>query len=200
MVSNHYYKVKTRKGVYILISDFIRGISVEFEVVPGLFSYKHIDEGTKLLLEYAEIPEEGTILDIGCGYGVIGIVIAKLNPKLEVYMTDINKDAVEITKRNILRNRLNPEKVKVLHGNLYEPVKDLKFNAIYSNPPFSAGMDIVEKIVREAPRYLKHRGTLQIVARKGAEKVRKLMLSVFGNVNILVSKKGYKVLLSRKQS
>jgi len=200
MVSNHYYKVKTRKGVYILISDFIRGISVEFEVVPGLFSYKHIDEGTKLLLEYAEIPEEGTILDIGCGYGVIGIVIAKLNPKLEVYMTDINKDAVEITKRNILRNRLNPEKVKVLHGNLYEPVKDLKFNAIYSNPPFSAGMDIVEKIVQEAPRYLKHRGTLQIVARKGAEKVRKLMLSVFGNVNILVSKKGYKVLLSRKQS
>jgi 16S rRNA G1207 methylase RsmC len=200
MVSNHYYKVKTRKGVYILISDFIRGISVEFEVVPGLFSYKHVDEGTKLLLEYAEIPEEGTILDIGCGYGVIGIVIAKLNPKLEVYMTDINKDAVEITKRNILRNRLNPEKVKVLHGNLYEPVKDLKFNAIYSNPPFSAGMDLVEKIVREAPRYLKHRGTLQIVARKGAEKVRKLMLSVFGNVNILVSKKGYKVLLSRKQS
>ncbi|MCC6015961.1 MAG: methyltransferase [Desulfurococcaceae archaeon] len=200
MVSNHYYKVKTRKGVYILISDFIRGISVEFEVVPGLFSYKHVDEGTKLLLEYAEIPEEGTILDIGCGYGVIGIVIAKLNPKLEVYMTDINKDAVEITKRNILRNRLNPEKVKVLHGNLYEPVKDLKFNAIYSNPPFSAGMDIVEKIVQEAPRYLKHRGTLQIVARKGAEKVRKLMLSVFGNVNILVSKKGYKVLLSRKQS
>ena len=200
MVSNHYYKVKTRKGVYILISDFIRGISVEFEVVPGLFSYKHVDEGTKLLLEYAEIPEEGTILDIGCGYGVIGIVIAKLNPKLEVYMTDINKDAVEITKRNILRNRLNPEKVKVLHGNLYEPVKDLKFNAIYSNPPFSAGMDIVEKIVQEAPRYLKHRGTLQIVARKGAEKVRKLMLSVFGNVNILISKKGYKVLLSRKQS
>jgi 16S rRNA G1207 methylase RsmC len=200
MVSNHYYKVKTRKGVYILISDFIRGISVEFEVVPGLFSYKHVDEGTKLLLEYAEIPEEGTILDIGCGYGVIGIVIAKLNPKLEVYMTDINKDAVEITKRNILRNRLNPEKVKVLHGNLYEPVKDLKFNAIYSNPPFSAGMDIVEKIVQEAPRYLKHRGTLQIVARKGAEKVRKLMLSVFGNVNISVSKKGYKVLLSRKQS
>jgi 16S rRNA G1207 methylase RsmC len=199
MDANHYYKVRTRKGVYALISDFIRGVSVEFEVVPGLFSYRQVDEGTRLLLEYAKIPEEGVILDLGCGYGVIGIVIAKLNPKLEVYMVDINKDAVEIARRNILRNKLDPEKVKVIHGNLYEPVKGLKFDAIYSNPPFSAGMNVVEKIVLEAPQHLKPVGTLQIVVRKGSEKMRKLMLEIFGNIEILCSKKGYKVLLSRNR-
>lgn len=198
MPSDHYYKTRTRKGVYSLISSFIRGVSVEFEVAPGLFSYREVDEGTRLLLEYAQIPEVGTVLDMGCGYGVIGIVIAKLNPKLEVYMVDINKDAVEISRRNVIRNACDPSKVKILHGNLYEPVKGIKFNAIYSNPPFSAGMEIVEKIISEAPDHLLPGGFLQVVVRKGAEKIHQLMSMSFGYVEKLASKKGYKVLLARK--
>ncbi|MEM4788621.1 MAG: methyltransferase [Ignisphaera sp.] len=200
MCSDHYYKARTRKGVYSLISDFIRGVSVEFEVTPGLFSYREIDEGTRLLLEYAQIPESGVVLDLGCGYGVIGIVIAKLNPKLEVYMIDINKDAVELARRNVIRNSCDPNKVKVLHGNLYEPVKEIKFNAIYSNPPFSAGMEVVERIVLEAPNHLLPGGSLQVVVRKGAEKVYQIMSRSFNYVEKLASKKGYKVFLARKQS
>ncbi|MEM1645129.1 MAG: methyltransferase [Ignisphaera sp.] len=200
MCSDHYYKARTRKGVYSLISDFIRGVSVEFEVTPGLFSYREIDEGTRLLLEYAQIPESGVVLDLGCGYGVIGIVIAKLNPKLEVYMIDINKDAVELARRNVIRNSCDPNKVKVLHGNLYEPVKEIKFNAIYSNPPFSAGMEVVERIVLEAPNHLLPGGSLQVVVRKGAEKVYQIMSKSFDYVEKLASKKGYKVFLARKQS
>ncbi|MEM1525688.1 MAG: methyltransferase [Ignisphaera sp.] len=200
MPSDHYYKTRTRKGVYSLISSFVRGVSVEFEVAPGLFSYREVDEGTRLLLEYAQIPEVGTVLDMGCGYGVIGIVIAKLNPKLEVYMVDINKDAVEISRRNVIRNACDPNKVKILYGNLYEPVKGIKFNAIYSNPPFSAGMEIVEKIILEAPDYLLPGGSLQVVVRKGAEKIHQMMIRSFGYVEKLASKRGYKVLLARKQS
>ncbi|MEM4553065.1 MAG: methyltransferase [Ignisphaera sp.] len=199
-IENHYYRERTRKGVYQLISDYVRGVSIELEVVPGLFSYKHIDEGTRLLIEYAEIPEKGVVLDLGCGYGVIGITLAKINPNLEIYMVDINKDAVEITKRNILRNKLDSNRIKVLHGNLYEPVKHLKFNAIYTNPPFSAGMNIIEKIINESVNHLQERGTLQIVARKGAEKVHKLLIETFGTAEKLASKKGYKVYLARKQN
>lgn len=198
MDTDHYYRERVRRGLYQLISDYIRGVSVEFEVVSGLFSFRKIDEGTKLLLEYAKIPEEGIILDLGCGYGVIGIVLAKLNPKLEVYMVDINKDAIELTKRNIVRNKLDPNKVRAIYGNLYDPVKDIAFDAIYSNPPFAAGMKIIEKIIIEAPSHLKPKGILQIVVRKGAEKVYKIIEQVFGTAEKLTSKKGYKIYLAHK--
>ncbi len=191
----HYY-ISGRKGLYQLISDFIRGVTVEFEVAPGIFSYEEVDKGTKLLIEYAEIPDEGVVLDIGCGYGAIGITIAKVNPRLRVYMVDINKEAVKLAKRNAKRNRVE-DRVVVLHGDLYEPVKGLKFRAIYTNPPLAAGMDTVLRIIEEAPQHLEKGGTLQIVIRKGAETVKKAMERTFGNVTKLVSKWGYRVFLSR---
>jgi len=198
MSNNHYYKYSRKRTTqYMIISDIIRGITIEFEVTPGLFSYEHVDEGTKLLLEYAEIPSEGTVLDVGCGYGVIGITLAKLNPKLKVYMVDINKEAVRLAKRNVERNGLEKDRVIVLQGDVYDPVKNMTFEAIYSNPPFATGMYIVERIITEAPHYLKPGGSLQIVVRKGAESVKNLMQQVFGNVELRTSKKGYKVLLSR---
>jgi len=195
----HYYTPQKRKSTsYMLISDFIRGVTVEFEVIPGLFSYKEVDEGTKLLLEHAEIPSDGLVLDLGCGYGVIGIVLAKLNPKLKIYMVDINEDAVRVAKRNIKRNEIDETRAIVLQGNLYEPVKNIVFKAIYSNPPLSAGFETVEKIIIEAPQHLENGGVLQIVVRKGVEKVYGLMKKIFNNVEILSTHKGYKVLLSRK--
>ena len=194
----HYYSSARRRSLYMLISDYIRGVTVEFETAAGLFSYETVDKGTKLLLEVAEIPESGTVLDLGCGYGVIGIVLAKLNPKLRVYMVDINREAVKLAKRNIKRNRVE-DRVTVLLGDLYEPVKGMKFVAIYSNPPLAAGMDVVKRMITEAPNYLEPGGTLQIVVRKGAETVRKCMERTFGNVKQLISKGGYKVFLSRKE-
>ncbi len=191
----HYYSGR-RKGLYQLISDFIRGVTVEFEVAPGLFSYEEVDKGTKLLIEYAEIPEQGVVLDVGCGYGAIGITIAKLNPRLRVYMVDVNKEAVKLAKRNAKRNKVE-DRVVVLHGDLYEPVKNMKFDAIYSNPPLAAGMDVVLRIIEEAPSHLNKGGTLQVVVRKGAETVRKAMERAFGNVKKLVAKSGYRVFLSR---
>ncbi len=197
---NEYHRKQSRKreSQYLLISDFIRGVTVEFEVVPGIFSYKRIDPGIKLLLEYAEIPSEGIVLDIGCGYGAIGITIAKLNPKLIVYMVDINSEAVRLAKRNVLRNGLDPARVIVLQGDLYDAVKGLAFDAIYSSPPPIVGFKTVERIIKEAPQHLKPNGTLQLAMRKGYEKAKKLMREVFGNVEIKVAKRGYRVLLSRK--
>jgi len=189
----HYYSGR-RRGLYQLISDFIRGVTVEFEVAPGVFSYEEVDFGTKLLIEYAEIPAEGVVLDMGCGYGAIGITLAKLNPKLKVYMVDINREAVKLAKRNAKRNRVE-DRVVILHGDLYEPVRNLKFDA-FSNPPLAAGMDTVLRIVEEAPEHLKKGGTLQVVVRKGAETVRKAMERTFGNVKKLVAKRGYRVFLS----
>lgn len=198
VVQHYYTPQRKRSSSYILISDFIRGVTVEFEVIPGLFSYRGVDEGTRLLLEHAVIPDEGLVLDLGCGYGVIGIVLAKLNQRLKVFMVDINEDAVRIAKRNLKRNNLGEDRATVLHGNLYEPVKNLRFKAIYSNPPLSAGFEVVEKIITEAPEHLEEGGTIQIVVRKGIEKIHRLMTGTFTTTEILATHKGYRVLLSRK--
>ena len=191
---HHYYKKPLRKTTRTLVSDHLRGVTVEFYTQPGLFSYKEVDEGTRMLVESAVVPkEDATILDLGCGYGVIGIVLAKAYPRARVYMVDVNPVAVELAKLNAKHNGV-ADRVTVLQGDLYEPVKDLKFDLIITNPPLAAGMKTVLRIVEKAPSHLNPRGSLQLVLRKGVETVRKAMEKAFLRVETLARKKGYTVL------
>ncbi len=197
-MSNHYYsKRPSTPRRRAIISDVIRGIPIELITEPGVFSPKRIDPGTRLLIENLDIPEKGTALDMGCGYGVIGIILAKINPALKVYLVDINKRAIELAKINAKINKVQ-DRVIVLQGNLYEPVRDKKFNLIASNPPISAGLKIVEKIVEEAKSHLVEKGIIEIVLRKGVNTISSLMEKTYGNVEIVARKSGYKVLKSIK--
>ncbi len=197
-MSNHYYSKKpSTPRRRTVISDVIRGIPIELITEPGVFSPKRIDPGTRLLIENLDIPEKGTALDMGCGYGVIGIILAKINPALKVYLIDINKRAIELAKINAKINKVQ-DRVIVLQGNLYEPVRDKKFNLIASNPPISAGLKIVEKIVEEAKNHLVEKGIIEIVLRKGVNTISSLMEKTYGNVEIVARKSGYKVLKSIK--
>ncbi len=197
-MSNHYYsKRPSTPRRRAIISDVIRGIPIELITEPGVFSPKRIDPGTRLLIENLDIPEKGTALDMGCGYGVIGIILAKINPALKVYLVDINKRAIELAKINAKINKVQ-DRVMVLQGNLYEPVRDKKFNLIASNPPISAGLKIVEKIVEEAKSHLVEKGIIEIVLRKGVNTISSLMEKTYGNVEIVARKSGYKVLKSIK--
>jgi 16S rRNA (guanine1207-N2)-methyltransferase len=183
----HYYK-KT-PGKKVLIPLVIHGVSLQFISYTSLFSGSYVDEGTLLLLENIRVPGEGVILDIGCGYGVIGITIAKLNPKLRVYMTDVNPLAVKATKQNSKLNNVE-DRVVVLEGDRYEPVKNMLFNAIYSNPPLSAGMKIVEDIVLGAREHLFRDGFAQFVLAKGGEYLAREARKTYSLVEA-ISKKGY---------
>ncbi len=197
-MSNHYYsKRPSTPRRRTVISDVIRGIPIELITEPGVFSPKRIDPGTRLLIENLDIPEKGTALDMGCGYGVIGIILAKINPALKVYLVDINKRAIELAKINAKINKVQ-DRVIVLQGNLYEPVRDKKFNLIASNPPISAGLKIVEEIVEEAKNHLVEKGIIEIVLRKGVNTILSLMEKTYGNVEIVARKSGYKVLKSIK--
>ncbi len=180
------------------VKTILRGISFEFLTAPGVFSYKKIDKGTRILIESMVLPEEGCILDLGCGYGVIGIVAAKLNPKLKIIMTDINKRAIWLAKRNVELNQV--KNVKILQGDLYSPVMNQKFDAIITNPPIHAGLRTVFEIIEKAPKHLNSNGTLQIVAKTkmGAKRISEKMLHIFKNVEEISKKSGYRVLLSRK--
>ncbi len=187
----HYFR-KGRFGEKKLLSLSIRGISLDLLSYSSLFSGSSVDQGTRLLLEYLEVPSEGIVLDIGCGYGVIGIFVAKLNPKLKVYMIDINPLAVKTTRYNARLNNVE-ERVIVLQGDRYKPVENMKFNAIYSNPPLSAGREIVEDIVLGARKHLVENGFAQFVLARGREYIVELVEKHYSIVKTM-NKKGYTIL------
>ncbi len=188
----HYYK-KGKGGRPTEIYVNLRGVSLSLLSPPGLFSARRLDKGTELLLEFLEVPESGKVLDVGCGYGAIGLFIKAFNPKLDVYMVDINPQAVKFAKKNAERNNLE---VTVLLGDAYEPVDQLGirgFSTIVSNPPLAAGKDVVEKIIRGAPERLEKGGSLQVVLAKGGEWGEELFKELFRDVE-RKRKKGYTLL------
>ncbi len=195
----HYYtkrpKSKPRLG---LIRANLRGYLVGFLTSASVFSKRRVDLGTRLLIEFMVLPEEGSILDLGCGYGPVGIVAALVNPELWVVMVDVNERAVWLARENVKRNSLN--NIEVRRGFLYEPVKNMRFGAILCNPPVSAGMQIVAHIVRGAFRHLEKDGLFQLVVRTriGGSQILSELRKVFGDVEVLARKSGYRVFLSKK--
>ncbi|MEM2183392.1 MAG: class I SAM-dependent methyltransferase [Candidatus Bathyarchaeia archaeon] len=197
----HYFIQKPKsKPEFRLIRAYLRGRDFQFMTAAGVFSKRRIDLGTKVLIEHMVLPEEGYALDIGCGYGAIGIVAAATNPKLHVIMVDVNRRAVKLAKRNIKINNIDNAEVRC--GNLYEPVKGMLFDCILSNPPISAGLTTVEAIIAEAPKYMRDGATLQMVVRSkiGRERFARIFNEVFGNFTVLARESGYRILMAEKRS
>lgn len=199
--ANHYFtshpKSKLKFGV---IHTYLRGKPYKFLTASGVFSKKRLDPGTKLLIEAMRLPEKGYVLDIGCGYGAVGIAAATFNPNLQVVMVDLNQRAVMLAKRNVALNKAS--NVEVRRGNLYEPVKDMVFNCILSNPPVSAGLTTVKKIIFQAPEHMAEKATLQIVLKSKVvgERLMQTFRETFGNLEIIARESGYRVLMSEKQN
>ncbi|MGQ9625053.1 MAG: class I SAM-dependent methyltransferase [Candidatus Bathycorpusculaceae bacterium] len=197
---NHYFtehpKSKPKVGI---IQTSLRGKTFKFITSTGVFSRKRVDLGTRVLIESMILPSEGLVLDLGCGYGAVGIAVALLNPKLHVIMVDVNERAVWLAKQNIqLNNICNAE---VRKGSLYKPVEGLAFNAIVSNPPVSAGMKTIKAIICEAPKHMITKANLQMVVRSKiwGKRLRLIFMENFGNVKVLAIKSGYRVIIAEKQ-
>ena len=143
------------------------------------------------------LPKTGCILDIGCGYGAVGIVAATLNPKLRVVMTDVNVRAVRLAKKNVALNKVSNAEVR--YGHFYEPVEGLIFDCVLSNPPVSAGMETVKAIVTQAPKVMADKATFQMVIRSkiGAKALPALFKEIFGNCTVLERESGFRVLMGQ---
>ncbi|MBC7131151.1 methyltransferase, partial [Candidatus Bathyarchaeota archaeon] len=103
--SSHYFaEHPSSKPRFGMIRTYLRGKPFKFITASGVFSKKRVDLGTKLLIESMVLPEEGLVLDVGCGYGAIGIAAAAFNPKLHVVMVDVNERAVKLAKMNVKLN------------------------------------------------------------------------------------------------
>ncbi|MEM3703603.1 MAG: methyltransferase [Candidatus Bathyarchaeia archaeon] len=196
---NHYFvsqpKSRQKFGV---ISTYLRGKPFKFITASGVFSKKRIDLGTRLLIESMVLPEKGLVLDVGCGYGAVGIAAAVFNPNLHVVMVDVNERAVRLSRQNIKINNLYNAEVR--RGHLYKPVEGMTFNCILSNPPVSAGIATVKALITDAPKYMMEKATFQMVVRSkiGGKRLRLIFEEAFGNFAVLARKSGYRVLIAEK--
>lgn len=171
-----------------------------FETDKSVFAKDHVDLGTKRLVATVQLPEEGDVLDWGCGYGVIGIAIAATHPKLRVWMIDINERAVALTRRNIKLNRIN--NAFVLKSDSFSALPNaLRFDAVVTNPPIHAGKKLLVQLIADSHRWLKMGGSLWLVARtqQGAKTLQRIMAQVFGNAECADIHSGYRVMVSVKE-
>ena len=192
-MTEYYYTEKpTSEEKRKEISINILGQKLSIITVSGVFSAGEIDKGTKILINNSIIQDNWTILDLGCGYGIVSVALKKSNPSITVTATDINERAVKYAKLNAKKNNVELE---VLQGNLYDSVKDRKFNTIILNPPQSAGKEICFAMITQAKEHLDVKGLLQIVARhsKGGATLEKKMKETFGNVKVTARESGFRI-------
>lgn len=198
-VGDHYFKQHPNiaSNPFEVVS-FLRGKKRTFLSDHGVFSKKEVDFGSRLLIDAFTFPEiEGDLLDVGCGYGPIGLTLATETDRT-VWLVDVNERAVQLTKENAKRwGLLN---VQVALSDLFAAITEQRFAAIVSNPPIRAGKKVVYALFEEAYDYLLPGGSFWIVIQKkqGAASAKKKLMEVFGEVDTIQRKKGYYIFCANK--
>lgn len=170
--------------------------SMSFLTDAGVFSKKMVDYGSQVLLKSLHFKTSETVLDVGCGYGPIGLTLAKVFG-VQVTLIDINSRALELAQKNANRNQVDAQ---IFQSNIYENVIG-RFDHIVSNPPIRAGKSVVHEVIAGAFYHLETGGTLTIVIQKkqGAPSAKAKMEEVFGNCQIIKKDKGYYILESVRE-
>lgn len=169
---------------------------LSFLTDAGVFSKKMVDYGSQVLLKTLHFEKGESVLDVGCGYGSIGLTLSKVFD-VQTTLIDINSRALDLARKNAERNGVA---AKIYQSNLYENVIGT-FHHIVSNPPIRAGKAVVHEVIAGALDHLEIRGTLTIVIQKkqGAPSAKVKMEEVFGNCQIIKKDKGYYILESVKE-
>lgn len=181
------WQTKLRNKTYTFTSD------------TNVFSKDRVDFGSRLLIEAFKEPSvPGDLLDLGCGYGPIGVSLAGSYPERLVVLADVNERAVALAKENAKGNKLT--NVEVITSDSFSGVKEKKFAAVITNPPIRAGKDVVHGMFEGAVNALTEKGELWVVIQKkqGAPSAQKKINELFGNVQVVDRKKGYYILKAVK--
>lgn len=192
-MNDHYYTrdpASESKPVPCVFS--YRGQTLNCLTDAGVFSKGELDKGTRLLLD--ALPElRGDVLDVGCGWGAIGLALAKAYPACRVVMLDVNRRALSLCERNAAANGVS---VELLESDGLRGVAGRRFDAIVTNPPIRAGKQVVYGMLAGAARALNPGGALYLVIRKqqGAESCEKYLRGLFGRVDKLDKSGGFWVL------
>ncbi len=182
----------------ILFSEKICGHDMQFQTTWGLFSPKGVDEGSRLLLDRLEIREDDDTLDLGCGYGVLGLVLAKRAPKGRHLLIDKDFVAVEYSRKNARRNRLDNTEVFLSNG--FNQVGERHFDLIVSNLPAKTGKELYYLYFYDALERLRPGGRIYVVTISGLRQfVGRAFREVFGNYKKVKQGKVYTVAMAVKE-
>lgn len=193
--SHYFIEDETLESREEQFSYYFKSTKLTFLSNTGMFSPGHVDFATDLLLN--ELPPlSGSLLDLGCGYGVIGASLGKAYPDLAVTLSDVNGRALRYAKRNVEANGVH---AALLKSDGFEDIEG-SFDAITLNPPIHAGKEVIFSMYEGSFVHLNAGGSLYIVIQKkhGAESTIKKLKEVFGTCEILYKKKGYYILKATK--
>ena len=170
----------------------VRGTDLQLAGDRGVFNKGDLDWGTRVLIENAEVPRGGVLLDLGCGSGAIAAALATLRPDATVWAVDVNERAVEVARRTMQLNGLTNVCVALAD----EVPHDLRFDGIWSNPPIRVGKDELHHLLSTWLARLAAAGTADLVVHKnlGSDSLAKWLVGEGYSVTRAVSKQGYRVL------
>lgn len=197
-MSHYFINDESLKSEKRIIKYTINSHYFELTSDIGVFSKNELDPGSELLIKTA-IKEgiKGDLLDVGCGYGPIGITLSKICDLNKVDFIDVNLRALNLTKENASKYQI--KNFNVFESNGFENVKD-SYDYILINPPIRAGKEVIFKMFEDSIEYLKEDGILMIVIRKdqGAPSAKKKLDELYGNCVTVDREKGYHILVSKK--
>lgn len=199
-MSEHYFsnKPQSKSNPKTWLFE-LRGHIFHFTSDSGVFSKNEVDYGSRTLIETFVPPEiTGDLLDLGCGYGPIGLAIAKAFSDRHVMMSDINERALVLAKENAERNKIS--NVSFYHSDRFTNITQDHFAAILVNPPIRAGKQTVHQMFSDSYKRLTVGGELWVVIQKkqGAPSALKKLNEYFGEVEVTTRQKGYYIIRAKK--
>ncbi|QMV41583.1 class I SAM-dependent methyltransferase [Cohnella cholangitidis] len=180
-MNDHYYTDKPKSASNRReFETVLRGMKLRLTSDAGVFSRDGVDFGSRVLIEHMEIPANAQVLDIGCGYGPIGLIAARLAPQGHVKLIDINERAVELASHNAQANGIR--NVSFAQSDLFAAVAAETFDVILSNPPIRAGKAVVHRLFSESRQHLNPGGTTWVVIqnKQGAPSARAKLEEIYG--------------------
>ena len=199
-MSDHYYSRKPQTESKPRHWNFtLLGHNFRFETDAGVFSKSEVDFGSRVLIDAFEAPDlEGSILDIGCGYGPIGLSIAKANEKRTVHLVDVNTRAIQLAEKNAAANGI--QNVRIYESDGLSAVDTANFAAIITNPPIRAGKETIFRFYNESYEKLVSKGQLWVVIQKkqGAPSTFSYLEEIFGQVDVVDKARGYWIIKATK--
>ncbi len=192
--TNHYFTAQPQaRSQPVQFTISARGVELTLTSDQGVFSHGRLDDGTLRLLKKMELPETGDFLDLGCGYGIIGLVAAKLRPEARITMVDINERATKLAVANAQTNGIT--NVKVITGDAPQVLGERQFDVILCNPPIRIGKSKLYELIADATKRLRPGGVLWMVihTRQGAKSHLREVAPMFSECHTVSRKWGYRI-------
>ena len=164
-----------------MIIETVKGIPLKLNTTPALFSPNQIDKGTQAMLSVVDFSTENKVLDLGCGYGVVGIVAAKIIGANNVIMSDVCEEAVKMARENAITN--NVDEIQIILSDGFKNIEESDFTLILSNPPYHTDFSVPKHFIEKGFRCLAIGGKMVMVVKR-RDWYKNKLIAIFGGVKI----------------